>query len=121
MWIAEQMGKSRLKADGTQVGTVTVGGSAPAVVVDGEHRSLQVAFPKGVWWRPDDAQDVVVAGDVILGCLTPCPVELASGEVYLAGDGCSVHLQQNGDIAVVGRLLVNGLEVKGADDGTDLA
>lgn len=128
MWMGKQLARTAGGGGETAVGTVSVGGDAPAVVTDGEQRQAKVFSPGGYGWRPaaDDEVLLVRAGQpCILGRAQQCPVTLAAGEVCLFSGGAVVHLKQNGEIAVTGtlrlggdvhiagRLFVGGNEVKG--------
>ncbi len=129
MWLAEQAaggGRSGVRAG---VGTVTVGGEKPAVLLGGEQRGLGVIAPRGIGWRPAEGAQVLVLetedgerfvlGEVDGGgafrSLGSGEVSLRCGANWLKIDGSGisaegdVHL--NGDVYITGRLFVNGVAV----------
>lgn len=128
MWMGKQLAAQRRGGETAAVGTVSVGGEAPAVVTDGERRQVRIFSPGGYGWRPSAEDEVLLVGTgqpCIAGRAQSCPVSLAAGEVCLHTTGATVHLRNNGDIAVSGtlrltgdvhisgRLFVGGQEIKG--------
>ena len=76
MWLSERTAahtdSEPENAAGALVGTVTIGGEHPAVLLGGEYRTLGVAAPRGVVWRPEAGSQVLV-------------VETGDGERFIAG------------------------------------
>ena len=76
MWLSERTAahtdSAPETAAGALVGTVTIGGEHPAVMLNGEYRTLGVAAPQGVAWRPEAGAQVLV-------------VETGDGERFIAG------------------------------------
>lgn len=129
MWLAEQAaggGGMRVRAG---VGTVTVGGERPAVLLDGERRELGILAPRGVGWRPAEGTQVLVLetddgerfvlgevdGGGVFRSLGAGELCLRCGESWLRLDrnGISAEgeLHLDGDVTITGRLIVNGVVV----------
>ncbi|MEG1633339.1 MAG: hypothetical protein RR314_04735 [Oscillospiraceae bacterium] len=126
MWLAERTAgdadRSELAAN---VCETTIGGDSPAVMADGEKRSLSVLSPGGVFWKPSVGQNVLVIscgdGAVVAGAVQrDAPAAMQPGELYIKSNGAELRLKNNGDIelfgniSVTGTLKVNGLPVNGA-------
>jgi len=117
MWLSKQMTRKRIdKLNGT-VGVVSVGGFHPAVVTDTERRQLRLCTCGGYGWKPTGQDDVLVVDETVVGSLTPCPVDIAAGEVYIYSRGGSVYLKNNGDVMISGSLYLNGVEITGESGG----
>ncbi len=98
-------------------GTVSIGGSAAAVLASGELRGLPVAAPGGYVWRPRGGEQVLVLKDgerCILGALEDDDgLSLAPGEVCIrTAGGAAIFLRNNGTVELVGTVLANGKAVK---------
>lgn len=131
MWLAEKAAGGGRGGVHAGIGTVTVGGGSPAVLLGGEQRGLGVLAPRGVGWRPEEGSQVLVletedgerfvlgevdgggsfrslaGGEVCLRCGTAW-LKVGNGEISAEGD---VHL--DGDVYITGRLFVNGAPVGG--------
>lgn len=111
MWLSKQVAQRADGAEEASAATVSVGGENPAVVTDGERRQARLFAPGGYCWRPTDGDTVLVVGGgepCVAGREQKCPVVLAAGEVYVYSAGASIHLKNNGDILLRGRLIVEG-------------
>ena len=138
MWLSERTAahtdSEPEAAAGALVGTVTIGGEHPAVLLGGEYRTLGVAAPQGVAWRPEAGTQVLVletadgerfiAGVVDSGGgsgETP-----RAGELRLGGRGAWLALgdelrsagtvRHEGSLFVTGNIYVNGKKVKLEED-----
>lgn len=111
MWIGKKVASAKAQTTNAKMGTVTVGGTSPAVSTDGEQRQLQVASPGGFWWRPSSEDAVLLVEGAVVGCVATCPVSLASGEIYLRGNGNSIYFKSDGNIEIsANKLYINGIE-----------
>ena len=122
MWLSERTAAhtdSEGASGGALVGTVTIGGEKCAVLLNGEYRSLGLAAPQGVSWRPGAGTQVLVVetGDgerFIVGAVTEAGEASpgAAGELRTAGvvrhTGSAYFA---GDVYVTGKLYLNGKEV----------
>ncbi len=117
MWMAK---RPRPEGGGeipAEVGAVTIAGEYPGVGLGGERRNTQVFSPGGYHWTPRlrDTVLVVKAGEegapALVGRRNPLTAEvpLAPGEVWISvAPGSGVHLKQNGEVDLRGRVLLNG-------------
>ena len=137
MWLSERTAahtdSESEAAAGALVGTVTIGGEHPAVLLGGEYRTLGVAAPQGVAWQPETGTQalVVETGDgerFIVGVVEgessakgkngSGNEPLAAGELRLNGKKVWLKLgdefsssgvvRHNGDVYVTGRIFMNG-------------
>ena len=111
MWLSHRMAMQRVSA--AEVGAVTIGGEASAVMTDSEHRDLAVFSPGGYFWRPKVGENVLVikCGEnemCILGENAGDELELEPGEVYIKSDAASVHVRNDGSIRLAGRIEIDG-------------
>lgn len=116
MWMAEQH-KRRRPGDGSQIGSVTLGGDPAGVCLDGERRDLPVFGPGGYLWRPAREDQVLVIktgsdgeAPCIAGKRNETEEELGEGEVLIYSQNASIRLSR-GVISMEGMVLVNGKEV----------
>ena len=108
MWLSGQQKRPADRGEG-QVGTVTVGGSGPAVMLDRERRGLEVYAPAGYHWTPQAGQRVLVIqgqGEIpaIVGVHDggqPGAVGISAGSVGVSGG--KITLRAGGDAAVAGK------------------
>ncbi len=128
MWLSQQAAQKHRTDGGCDVGTVSIGAAAPAVVTDGETRGTALFAPGGYCWRPAAGERVLVlqAGAVsaVAGREMADAPALAAGEVYLyAPGGASIYLAADGSIHLTGTVTLNGqpLTGGGAGDGTETA
>jgi hypothetical protein len=123
MWLSKRNGAATGAA--ADVGLVSVGAEAPAVVTDAEARSLRVFAPGGYCWRPAAGQAVLVlqAGSesVVAGASMASGAGLREGEVLIyAPGGASIRLGCDGSLALTGNVTVNGAALTGGgSDGTE--
>lgn len=114
MWISEKMQERNSDFYGAAVGIVTVGGANPSVLVEGEIRNAEftasgaVRLPKTgdevLLIRCSDGESIAV-GKI---CGTP-PVEIENGEVYITNEGGGlIRLKNNGEIELVGTVIIRG-------------
>lgn len=127
MWLSKKLTAYRnAEQEGTMadMGVTTIGGASASVMTRGEQRDLEVFAPGGVVWQPRSGDTVlVIKGGV--GCQERCvvaadtagaaPEDMEPGELFLySAGGASLHLKNDGSIAVTGNVSVEGsLEVKG--------
>lgn len=122
MWLSRQAAQSRAAEGGAGPGVVSVGGERPAVVTDAEQREARVFSPGGYAWRPAAEQTVLIvrgSEPCVAGAAQADAGDLAPGEVRIFSRGASIVLTNGGEVRVTGRLLVNGIEVKGETSGTE--
>ena len=133
MWISERSVRREPREGGVFVGTVTIGGAKPAVLVDGELRETELICPgPAVLPRAGEEVLVLITGEkdcLVLGGLGRAaepqglPGELvltngSGGALWLRGDGTielSGRILLRGDVAVEGGLTVNGAAVSVAE------
>ena len=132
MWLSERTAahtdSEPEAAAGALVGTVTIGGEHPAVLLGGEYRTLGVAAPQGVAWQPAAGTQVLVVetGDgerFITGVAQgegkdKVKESLAEGELRLSGKKVSLKLgdeltssgvvRHQGNVYVKGSVYVTG-------------
>ena len=127
MWLSRKLYAYRAaQQEGTaaDMGVTTIGGGSASVMTRGEQRDLEVFAPGGLVWQPRVGDTVlVIKGGV--GCQEHCvvaaetagaaPEDMAPGELFLySTDGASIHLKNDGSIAVKGDLSLTGdLNVQG--------
>ncbi len=121
MWLSKSL-SLRQAADrentAADMGVTTIGGGSASVMTRGEQRDLEVFAPGGVVWQPQAGDTVlVIKGGV--GCQEHCvvaaetsgstPGDMTPGELFLySSGGASIHLRNDGSIAVKGDLSVEG-------------
>lgn len=116
MWTSSQMKTApkspRKDAD---FGVVTAGGAQSSVYMGTERRWLPVMAPGGYRWCPRTGEQVLVLktgadGEVpcVLAQQIPDGSTLLPGEVELVGPDCGVKLTQSGQVALQGRVSING-------------
>ena len=102
MWLSERTAthtdSDSEAAAGALVGTVTIGGEHPAVMLGGEYRTLGVAAPQGVAWRPEVGAQVLV-------------VETGDGERFITGVVEDENKDKNKETPADGELRLNGKRV----------
>lgn len=102
MWLSERTAahtdSESEAAAGALVGTVTIGGEHPAVMLGGEYRTLGVAAPQGVAWRPEVGAQVLV-------------VETGDGERFITGVVEDENKDKNKETPADGELRLNGKRV----------
>ena len=111
MWLSKRMAMQSVNT--AEVGAVTIGGEASAVMTDSEHRNVTVYTPGGYAWRPKVGEDVLVikSGENELSILGRGAEEiegLAPGEVNIKSDSASVLLKNDGTIRLTGRIEIDG-------------
>lgn len=125
MWMAKQ-GRVPTCEGSAEVGTVTVGGTPAAVALGSERRAVAVYAPGGYHWTPARGDEVLVLKSGAEGA--PCVVGRVEDDPPEAGavrlsvcEGTSLVLRPGGgivltgDIAVTGRLTVNGTVIGGEE------
>ena len=122
MWLAEKAASGGGAAETAEIGVVTIGGDKPSVMLDGERRNVELLVFPGLSWKPAAGQQVLVlrAGEEYFVCGAPGAEGgegLAAGELCLKSRGASVtvrnggEIELRGDVNVVGKLSVNGVEI----------
>lgn len=123
MWLAEKAASGGGAAETAEIGVVTIGGDRPSVMLGGEKRNVELLVFPGMSWKPAAGEQVLVlrAGEEYFVCGTPGAEGgngLAAGELRLKSRGASVTVKNSGgielrgDVNVVGRLLVNGVDIQ---------
>lgn len=119
MWISGQCKKEQGMRHNARVGVVTAQGERIGVYTDGQMRLLPVAAPGGYRWRPANGQQVLVlktGADAESACVLAEqsePVEdLLPGEVELRGPDCGLRLNREGQVALRGTVLLNGVPLE---------
>ena len=107
--------------DPATLGTVSIGGTSPAVITDAEKRKAKVISPGGYCWNPAATDCVlVVKGNelYIAGMPQNGTMGLSPGEVMIYAKGASVKVSNdgkiylNGDVYVGGDLYVGGQKME---------
>ncbi len=119
MWISQQGRHAGRQEHDARIGVVTAQGEQIGVYTDGHQRMLPVAAPGGYRWRPGNGQQVLVIKtgvDAEAACIVAQQEmqdnDLKPGEVELYGNGCSVKLDENGQVWLRGTVLVNGVPLE---------
>lgn len=106
MWLSKKMAAKN--AEEVSVGgIVSVGGENPAVVTDGESRTLEIIAPGGLVWRPDVDQRVLLWQGNVVGVVQQA-ASLAPGELLFYSKGASIRLGNDGSIRLTGDVYING-------------
>ena len=121
MWMGKQLSAAaRLGQEenaGALLGLTTMGGACPAVLTQGEERALPLFAPGGIVWMPGRGENVLVIKGgsgrdetcVVGAEVRKAPEGMEPGELYLcSAGGASVHLTNDGSIALQGTLYING-------------
>ena len=114
MWISERSVRREPKEGGIFVGTVTIGGAKPAVLVDGELRETELVCPGPVVLpRAGDEVLVLTSGEgdclVFGGLGKTAGMQGLAGELVLAnGTGGEIRLRADGTIELSGRVSIRG-------------
>ena len=119
MWLSQQRREMTRRENPAETGKVTLEGDPAGVYLSGERRNVCVYSPGGYQWAPAQGQDILVL-KVGADGESPCAVgvrqqsELAPGEVCVSNaDGqASMHLTQDGTLALQGQVTVNGVELE---------
>lgn len=117
MWLSQQLSAAGMECQtpAVQIGTVSVGGAAPAVQTDCEHRELAILAPGGFCWRPAPGDRVIVLRQgegCVAGVRQALPEDLRAGEVRLFSKGCSITLTADGEIHLTGTVYLNGKKLE---------
>lgn len=130
MWLSKMSARAlSAHESAAEIGSVTIGGSAPGVRTDGENRNLLVCAPGGYRWTPKTGGQVLIIktdeGErAVLGMLDGgvpdelriaaggAEIELKEGKVTVTGDlVLDGDLTVSGSAAIGGSLLVAGVPV----------
>ena len=121
MWLSKRVMVEPSAEDPATLGTVSIGGKAPAVVTDAEKRQAKIISPGGYCWNQAATDCVlVVKGNELYvagkpqggtGGLQPGEVLIFSenAHVKVANDG---KIELTGDVFVQGDLYVNGQKME---------
>ena len=121
MWLSRRVMMEPGTEDPATLGTVSIGGTSPAVVTDAEKRKAKVISPGGYCWNPAAADCVlVVKGNelYVAGMPQNGTMGLSPGEVMIYARGASVKVSNdgkiylNGDVHVGGDLYVGGQKME---------
>lgn len=119
MWLSKQAARQARQTQTVDVGVVSIAGSAPAVITDGETRDLAVFGPGGYAWRPSAGDQVLVlkagATDAVAGAKLP-QAALLPGEIQISTGAAAIRLLPDGTIALTGSVTVNGQPITGGTD-----
>lgn len=111
MWLSKRVMLERPEDDAATLGTVTIGGDAPAVLTDAEKRRAKVISPGGYCWNPAATDCVlVVKGNELYAAGMPQSgtMGLEPGEVLVFSKGASVKVSNDGKISLTGDVYVEG-------------
>ena len=115
MWLSQQRRDDARREIMAETGTVTLGGNTTGVYLSGERRGLPVYGPGGYQWQPVPGQQVLVLktgadGEEPSVAGVRQDSAPAAGEVRIsnANASASVWLKQGGELALSGRVTVNG-------------
>ena len=126
MWLSRQAAARAREDHPADVGVVSIGAAAPAVVTDGEVRGLALFAPGGYAWRPAAGEQVLVLKAGATGAVAGARVKgagLAAGEVLIfSPGGASIRLGADGSLELVGKVKINGVPwTGGLGGGTETA
>lgn len=125
MWLSGQYKRPADVGEG-QTGIVTVGGGAPAVLLDRERRGLEVYAPGGYRWTPQAGQRaLVIQGQGEAPCVvgvrqgggTPDSAGIQAKSVEIGGEGVSLRAGGTATVAgqtvaLEGEITVNGVPLE---------
>ena len=108
MWLMSYMTRNSLEKPAASKGTSARGAEGSSVTAAGEHKTLPLCLPYGVFSIPPDGCSAVVLplddGEVALG-VTDNSANIESGEVALfSRGGASLILKNNGDVVINGQV-----------------
>ena len=106
MWLSKKMAPETEVQSATE-GLVSVGGSAPAAVLDGEQRQLAVASPGGYFWCPRVEEQVLVLQGHVIGAVQ-AEKNLRPGEICISSGKASIRLGIDGAVYIDGDIFLNG-------------
>lgn len=116
MWISKktiERGESRTR--GCAVGTVTIGGNRPCVLIEGETRNAELVSCGGGLYLPRVGDEVLVGRTVdgeslVLGKISNAAHNSWSeGEVYItSGNGSTICVKKTGEIEISGTVRLSG-------------
>ena len=121
MWLSRRVMMEPGTEDPATLGTVSIGGTSPAVITDAEKRKAKVISPGGYCWNPAATDCVlVVKGNelYVAGMPQNGTMGLLPGEVMIYAKGASVKVSNdgkiylNGDVHVGGELYVGGQKME---------
>ena len=122
MWLSQQLSRREEGlSGGISTGKVTIAGEGAAVMLEGERRELRSLYPGGMGWAPAAGDEVLVLRSdegerFIIGKVPEGSGKCGGGEYFLQSAGGSIKLGKDGieiegEVAVKGRLILNGLDV----------
>ena len=115
MWLGRNQNRPNQAGEG-QVGKVTIGGEAAAVLLDSERRGLEVYAPGGYRWLPRvDQKALVIQGRGEIPCVVGVRQDQAAPEqVAVESEHSALSLTEEGAeltgerIDLTGQVYVNG-------------
>lgn len=116
MWVSKKTAeKAGGSIAGCIVGRVTVGGSRPCVLTEGEDRGAELVACGGGLYLPQIGDEVLVARTADGETIVIGPIagdgddSLSSGEICIMADGGgSVNIRKNGDVELCGNIRLTG-------------
>lgn len=97
---------------------VSIGGAAPAVLLDSERRSVQIPAPAGIIRLPKAGEEQLAIktedGTALLGLIgQEVPDDLSAGDILIKSGDAAICLRSDGRVEITGRLFINGSEQNG--------
>lgn len=121
MWLSKKNAAQHRAAHTADVGVVSIGAAAPAVVTDAEERDLALFAPGGYVWRPAAGEQVLMFRTGAVGAVAGAKMaarEVAPGEVLIfSTGGASIRLGADGSLELVGNVKINGAAWTGGLSG----
>lgn len=119
MWVSKQTKKRDAGGAAAQVGLVTAGGQESGVYLGTQRCWLPVLAPGGYRWRPKTGEQVLVLktgaegeSACVLARREEAGTQLQPGEVELYAPKCGLKLTEAGEIALSGKVSVNGTSLE---------
>lgn len=115
MWISKKaIERGENLSGGCAVGSVTIGGKTPCVLMEGEIRNAELVACGGGLYLPKVGDEVVVGRtadgeNLILGRISNSLNNAGEGEVYITTEyGGTIRITKNGEIELAGTVRLTG-------------
>ncbi len=110
MWLSKRIVQQAPEDEAATLGTVSIGGADAAVITDGEKRNARLISPGGYCWQPGASDSVLVikGNELYVPGALQSGGEISPGEVMIYSRGASIRLQNDGTIAIQGRVEITG-------------